>query len=134
MHEASLVRSLILQVLDSAKPYPLGLVRKIFVSTGPLSGVESLLVAQSFQDQRAEFGLESCELEIEESPLEGECLGCNDDFVIVDFVFRCPRCHSTSIRVTHGDGFFLLRIEVEELDSALCTTSGENNLFGKLSN
>jgi hydrogenase nickel incorporation protein HypA/HybF len=134
MHEVSLVRSLLAQVLEAAKPLPPPLIRRVVVSTGPLSGVEPLLVAQAFQDKRTEFGLKSCELEIEESHLEGRCLDCNHDFEIVDFVFFCPKCNSTSIRVTHGDGFFLLRLEVEELDSTLCSTSIKDTLSRKLSN
>ncbi len=125
MHEVSLVRSLLVQVIEAAKSLPPAAIRRIVVSIGPLSGVEPLLVAQAFQFKKDEFGLESCELEIEESRLEGQCLECTHEFEIMDFVFRCPTCRSTSIRVTQGDRVLFLRLEVEAIDSTLCLTTVE---------
>ncbi len=128
MHEVSLVRSLLSQVLTAAKPVPPDLIRKVFVSVGPLSGVEPLLVKQAFDEQRAAFELDRCQLEIEETILEGMCLACNQTLEIVDFAFHCPKCDSGAIRVTQGDGFFLLRLEVEEIDSTLYSTSVHDKL------
>jgi hydrogenase nickel insertion protein HypA len=118
MHEASMVRSLLTQVVEAGKPRPASSIRKVVISIGPLSGVESLLVSQSYQDQRADFGLDFCELEIEDASLEGQCLECLREFEIKDFVFICPSCNSASVQVTTGDGVFLLRLEVDELEPA----------------
>jgi hydrogenase nickel incorporation protein HypA/HybF len=119
MHEVSLVRSLLSQVLVAAEPLPPACIRKVFVSAGPLSGVEPLLVAQSFKDLRANFGLDLCELSIDEPKLEALCLQCNVSFEIVDYVFICPHCQSSSVRVTQGDDFLLLRLEVYDTECSL---------------
>ena len=134
MHEVSLVRSLLSQVLTAAMPVPPVLIRKVFVSVGPLTGVEPLLVEQAFYEQRAAFELDRCQLEIEETILEGMCLDCNHIFEIVDYAFHCPKCDSGAVRVTQGDGFFLLRLEVEETEATPCSTSVHDTLSGKLRN
>lgn len=132
MHEVSLVRSLLAQVVAYAEPLPPASIRKVTVASGPLSGVEPILVAQAFFHEKSLFGLDACELEIEERTLQGQCLECEHSFEIINFNFRCPRCSSTSIQVVSGDGFLLLRIEVEEFCATVCSDPVETTLKNDL--
>ncbi len=114
MHEFSLVRSLISLVIDVAKPVAPAWIRTVHVSLGPLTGVEPVLVQQAFKSSKLSAGLAECGLEIDEQKLEAVCRDCASAFEVVDFVFRCPLCRSGSVRITQGDEFRLLSIEVDE--------------------
>jgi hydrogenase nickel incorporation protein HypA/HybF len=114
MHEVSLVRSLISQAIDAAKPLLPACIRTVRVSVGPLTGVEPLLVQQAFDAHKRSSGLAECELEIDEQSLAAVCLECELAFEVVNYIFRCPSCTSGSVKITQGDEFRLLSIEVDE--------------------
>ncbi|MCY2977801.1 MAG: hydrogenase maturation nickel metallochaperone HypA [Planctomycetota bacterium] len=114
MHEYSLVRRLISQVLEAIESSPPCNVQEVVVSAGPLSGVEPLLVVQAFDQLKSDTGLRGCRLLIEATDLMADCESCRCSFAVQDFVFRCTTCNSSSITVTAGDEFLLLRVKVLE--------------------
>ena len=113
MHEVSLVRSLIAQAIDAVNPVLPAGIRTVRVSVGPLTGVEPLLVKQAFDTLKTSAGLPECGLEIDEQTLEADCLNCASAFEVLNFDFRCPACRSSSVRITQGDEFRLLSIDVD---------------------
>ena len=114
MHEYSLVRRLISHVLEAIELSPPCNVQEVVVSAGPLSGVEPLLVVQAFDQLKSDAGLSGCRLLIEATDLMADCESCRCSFAVQDFVFRCATCNSSSITVTAGDEFRLLRVKVLE--------------------
>jgi hydrogenase nickel incorporation protein HypA/HybF len=112
MHELSLVDALCRQVIAAAAPVPTHDIRLIRVAAGPLSGVEPLLVQQAFETARCSWGLETCELHIDERPLLAVCRQCQAEFEVCNFVFRCAACGSGLVRVTQGDEFRLVSIDI----------------------
>lgn len=123
MHEYSLVRALLSHVraavvFSEAPPVAnRRLVLSVTVSCGPLSGVEPLLVQQAFEVLKQDASNTVCDftraqLAIEEKKLTAECTQCSKEFEVQDFVFRCPICESSSIRVTGGEEFRLLQVEI----------------------
>ncbi len=114
MHEISLVRSLISQVQCAAEPSMPGGIQSIRVRMGALAGVEPLLVQAAFDAMKTSAGMPNCELIIEVQELRAHCQHCGIDFSVLDFVFRCPDCRSSSVRITQGDQFRLVNIDVAE--------------------
>lgn len=112
MHETSLVRSLLMQVEQIAAQHGSACVTRVEVEVGPLSGVEPLLVRSAFDRLVDRSRWPSAELAIEEVSLEARCRSCGAEFSIEDFAFRCPRCASSSVRVTRGDQFRLLNVSI----------------------
>ncbi|MEO8272298.1 MAG: hydrogenase maturation nickel metallochaperone HypA [Aureliella sp.] len=112
MHEFSLVRALIAQVVRAADPLLASSVCAVHVCCGPLAGVESLLVRAAFEQLKPAAGLGNCQLQIEEQPLLARCQSCDTEFEVVDFRFHCPHCQSTSVQVIQGDQFRLISLEV----------------------
>lgn len=112
MHEYSLVRGLLAQACAAAQPLPASSIRAIFVSTGPLAGVETLLVQLAFEQLKTDWGLDQSQLVIGEEALQAVCRDCDQAFDVLDFLFKCPHCGSGSVRITQGDEFRLLRLEV----------------------
>lgn len=114
MHEASLVRSLLRQVADLLAEHGGESVVTIRVEMGPLSGVERPLVEIAFADQVENTPCHGATLQIEEVPLSAVCRDCGNKFNIERFRFLCPSCDSTQVRVTGGEDFRLLDIEIQQ--------------------
>lgn len=130
MHEYSLVRALLSQVnaavVSSEAPPVLSRlpVHGVTVSCGSLSGVEPLLVQQAFDALKQDASNTACDfsrsqLKIEEERLTAECTACDKAFEVQDFMFQCPTCASSSIRVTGGEEFRLLQVEIGDTEENL---------------
>ncbi len=114
MHEASLVRSLLRQVSELLVEHGGDSVVLIRVEMGPLSGVERPLVEIAFADQVASTTCRGAALQIEEVPLSAICRDCGNEFDVERFRFVCPACESARVRVTGGEDFRLLDIEIRQ--------------------
>jgi len=112
MHEASLVRALLTQVGNLLVEHNGEAVEVVRVEMGPLSGVESALVEIAFQQQVGSTPCRGATLKIEEVPLAAVCRDCGDEFNIEHFRFKCIACGSNRVRITHGDEFRLLDVEI----------------------
>lgn len=113
MHEYSLVRSLLKQVGDLLVEHGGESVQRVRVEMGPLSGVERALVEIAFADQVEHTPCRGAILQVEDIPLTAVCRDCEAEFEIQRFRFQCPLCQSPQVRVTAGDEFRLLDIEIQ---------------------
>lgn len=117
MHEHSLVRSLLGQVERLRIEQGGEQVREVRVENGPLSGVESMLVAAAFARLRHDIPAAAvAELFIDEAPLEVQCPRCGRDSEVRDFRFRCGCCGHDAVRVVRGDTFQLVSVTLDVPD------------------
>ncbi len=113
MHEFSLVKSLLLQVVDIAEQHHAACVQEVRIEIGPLTGVEKILVQEAFHLLVSEYVSSDCRLIIVEVPLQGVCDSCKKSIVIQDFRFQCATCGSSNIHITSGDTFRLLDVTID---------------------
>jgi hydrogenase nickel incorporation protein HypA/HybF len=114
MHEESLTRALLSQVIAVADANHATRVQQIEVSCGGLSGVEPLLLQEAFQRIQTEY--ECCRnavLSIHDPGLPAQCRDCRTTFQIQDFRFRCPVCSSSALQVLDGDCLKLLNVSLQ---------------------
>jgi hydrogenase nickel incorporation protein HypA/HybF len=110
MHEYSLANALAEQVRDIARQNSATAVTEIVVASGPLAGVEPLLLASAFKQVATDELLCQSRLIIEEVPLRIHCDACESDSELKDFVFRCPHCGADATRVIGGDAVMLCHV------------------------
>jgi hydrogenase nickel incorporation protein HypA/HybF len=67
-----------------------------------------------FEAITRETDLEALQLEIEVCPLQCCCRRCGCEFVVQDYLFRCPDCASLETECIGGDELELAYMEVEE--------------------
>lgn len=115
MHEYSLVRSLLTQVREAARPHVDSVLDEVVISIGPLAGVEPLLLASAFESLTTNTEYRGTRLVIEQPPLRLECQSCECGFETEQVDFVCPACASVRTRVIAGDGVILLRLVLREL-------------------
>lgn len=118
MHEMSLARTLWNQVHKVWSERSECEIAQVDVESGPLSGVEPLLLLTAFdQLTMAETG-NAIPLVIHEVPLTANCYDCGCDVPLENFRFTCPRCGGRRLTETQGDCLKLLSIDFRVLDSS----------------
>ena len=113
MHERSLVKGLIGQVLEAARTRCLGRLHEIQLRIGEFSGVEPRLVEIAFLEMRPEFWETEVRLSIDVVPLTAMCQSCHVEFAIQGFRFVCPACGSGQVSVISGEEMQLVSIKAE---------------------
>lgn len=122
MHEASLIQDMMDQVRGVKSAHDIQTVAEILIEIGPLSGVEPLLVEQSFQWLVGGTEFERTRLTIIPVPLLATCRDCRHEFEVLDFFFCCSQCNSYQVQVTSGDQVRLVSITADS-NSAPCPLS-----------
>ncbi|NIR49171.1 hydrogenase maturation nickel metallochaperone HypA [candidate division KSB1 bacterium] len=114
MHELTIANSIVSTVMEEIDRRDLPPVERIVVRIGALSDVVPEALQFNFEVITNDTVLANTELEIEHVPLEGTCRMCHHDFAVDDFMFTCPSCHSTDIRVTQGEELDIAYLEVAD--------------------
>jgi len=117
VHERSLVKSLINQVLDETHARGLGRIHGIHLQIGEFSGVEPRLVESAFREMALEQWETEVTLLVEVVPLTACCQACRDSFSVTGYRFACPRCGSGRVDVTAGEELRLVSLTAERQTS-----------------
>ena len=113
MHEYSIVQSLVDSV-EKACGTPAGVVHRIEVRIGELSGVDCELLATAFEVFRAGTICERATMTIDRTPARWICPKCNAEIPRGN-ALRCAGCKGPA-HLDSGDEIILQRIEVEAPD------------------
>ena len=134
MHDASLARALLNQVVEIARDRAGREVLEIIVQIGPLSGVEPLLLVEAFARESAPSGLVTGMgvLTVREVPLTVRCRTCGRESCLEDFTFRCSHCAADEVDVVQGDGLILESVlfrepAARELEKTAVAVLGESS-------
>lgn len=112
MHERSLARAVLRQV-ERIRRDRGGVVRRVRLSVGVLSGVEPLLLDAAFHDLAARMLDPDVALEINDAPLDFTCGSCGADSTRSDLCFACPTCGLGDVTITGGDAVILESVDLE---------------------
>lgn len=113
MHERSLVKTLIEQILEELRTRRLGRLHEVQLQMGEFSGVESTLVASAFAEMSTEYWEQEVLLRIDVVPLTAACQNCGNGFHVQSFRFLCPQCGCGDVQVTAGEGMQLASLRAE---------------------
>lgn len=114
MHEMSIAEGIVDIALDTAKENHGQKVKSIQVQIGRLSGVEPDALHFCFDAVTKGTIAEGARLDIEVVPIKGQCLECNHEFSVENYLFRCPQCESTVVHVSSGRELRVLSIDIDE--------------------
>jgi hydrogenase nickel incorporation protein HypA/HybF len=114
MHEASIARMILRQVLLVESDHPGMSAAAAAVEVGPLSGVEPLLLLAAFEQVVVELPRAKLPLTVREVALTITCQQCGGESIMENFQFTCGHCGSSHVQVTRGDGIQLLHVDLQE--------------------
>ena len=110
MHERSLVRSLIEQVVGEMQSRGIERIVSVQLQIGEFSGVEPALVELAFAEEAARTWDSAVRLNLEVVPLSATCRVCGAAFRVEQFRFVCPDCGAGSVEVTAGEEMRLVSL------------------------
>ena len=113
MHERSLVKLIIEQVLEETRSRRLGRIDEILIQIGEFSGVEPRLVKSAFAEMALDFWDTEVRLSIDVVALAAMCQMCQTTFLIKNFDFVCPHCSASKIEIIAGEELKILSIRAE---------------------
>lgn len=112
MHELSVCQALLDQVALIANQHRATNVANITVQIGPLSGVESGLLAQAFPLARAGTIAEAAQLAIEPTPVRVHCDTCGAETDAAVNRLLCGACGDYRTYLVSGDELLLVSVEL----------------------
>ncbi len=114
MHELSLCEALIDQVTDIAREQQVSSVSDIFVSVGPLSGVEGPLMQNAFPIAAAGTVADQAALHLETTGIRVRCDECGEESDARMNNLVCAACGDWRTTLISGDELILQRVVMGE--------------------
>jgi len=113
MHELAICQSLIGQVADVARANHATAVAEIFVTIGPLSGVEPPLMRNAFPIAAAGTVASDATLHLEATAIRVRCSSCNEESDVEANLLVCRHCGDWRTELVSGDELVLQRVVME---------------------
>jgi hydrogenase nickel incorporation protein HypA/HybF len=113
MHELALTQSILNIALAEAAGHQAAKVLEIHIKAGVLAGVLPQLVQEYFNIISVGTAAEQARLFIEKVPAAITCLDCGAASEVERYIFACPACNSSHIRLVEGRDFYVDSLEVE---------------------
>lgn len=113
MHELAICQALIGQVADVAREQRASSVSDIYVSVGPLSGVEGPLLRNAFPIAAAGTIATAAKLHLQTMPIRVFCEECGEESEAAMNRLVCESCGDWRTRLVSGDELLLQRVVLE---------------------
>ena len=114
MHELSVAHSLLELIEEHSKANDASSVLSVKIQVGRLSGIEPELLESAFDVVKRDSVAHDAKLIMDVVDVRIRCNHCQKESVLEDFVFFCPECGATDVRVLEGEGMFLQSLEMEK--------------------
>lgn len=113
MHEASIAISLIETVADLCQKEGYSSIESVRLKVGKAAGILPDALLFAFDVAKAGTPASQAQLIIEYIPLGGFCRECSSEFESEErFIYSCPDCQSSAIKITRGDEMQIVDMEV----------------------
>lgn len=113
MHELSVANSIISSLEKLKAENGFEILRKVDLSIGRLSGVNSEALRFALESLREDTLLGSAVLEINEKDLRIKCNICGAETDVQQFDFKCSNCGESDYDIVSGDTLEISEIEVD---------------------
>ncbi len=113
MHEASIAISMVETVTGLCQQEGYESIERVRLKVGRAAGILPDALLFAFDVAKVGTAADNAELHIEYIPLNGICEECGSHFESDErYVFSCPACSSTAIKITGGDELQIVDMEV----------------------
>ena len=116
MHELAICQALIGQVTNVARQENAAAVSDIYVSVGPLSGVEGPLLQNAFPIAAAGTVAGTATLHLDATPIRVRCEECGAESEVEVNRLVCRECGEWRTTLISGDELLLQRVVLGEIN------------------
>lgn len=113
MHEMSIAQSLLDIIREEMDRHKAKHLRSVRLHIGQMSAIVPEALSFCFEVLVAGSELQGARLIMDIVPLKGLCLNCHEEFMIQDYAFECPQCHSPEVKTLAGQDLKIVEMEVD---------------------
>jgi hydrogenase nickel incorporation protein HypA/HybF len=113
MHELSIAQNIINIVRAEMRRYDAKILKSVRLEIGAMSSVVSDSLSFCFDALISDTEFEGARLIIDIIPLHGICAGCDIEFEIKDYCFKCPFCMGRDITTVSGRELSIVEMEID---------------------
>jgi len=113
MHELAICQALIDEVAALARTAHASSITDVYVSVGPLSGVECSLMRNTFPVAGAGTVVSEATLHLQQTPVRVRCEDCAAETEVAANRLICGRCGNWRTHLTGGDELLLQRVVMQ---------------------
>ncbi len=114
MHEFSLCRGLLQQVIQIAEEHQASVIKSVHLKIGPLAGIEAELLKRSFPLVAHGTAAQDTRLEITAAKVTLFCIECRKKSDIKGVQLICPYCKCVNTKLLSGDEMTLDNVVLEQ--------------------
>jgi|Deesub1362A_J573_1020465.scaffolds.fasta_scaffold15846_4 hydrogenase nickel incorporation protein HypA/HybF len=116
MHEVSIAQGILDIIIENSEKYGFKKVNSVLLRVGKASGIVIDALRFAFEVVKKDTIASEADLLIEEIPLGGVCLNCNNSFTTEDsYILECPHCGDISFKITQGRELDIIELDVEDI-------------------
>jgi len=113
MHELSIIAGMFDILEEKTREHGAKKITGVTIRVGRLSGAVPDLLASAFDIYKEGTLAAEARLEVESLPVKVKCGTCGHESTPEQYVFVCPECASTDLKVLEGLDLFIEKIEFE---------------------
>jgi len=113
MHEMSITLSMMEIVREHMAKNGVGRLKRLRIRVGEFTAVEPHAVRFCFEACVKGTSMEGAVLDIEDVPLMGKCVECNEEFCMEYLLQPCPKCDGVAVTRTTGSELDIVSMEAE---------------------
>lgn len=114
MHELAIANSIVKTVVRESEKNGYKSVIAVGLRIGALTDIVPEALEFGFNAIVAGTPLDGARLEIEHIPVKGVCEECHRPFEVHNFVFVCPECGASNIKLEQGQELDITYIEIDD--------------------
>ena len=114
MHELGIITNLFRLIDEIADEHELRKVTQIKFKLGRLQQIVPDMLQFAFESVAKGSRAEDAVLEVEYVPIKMKCQACEQEFVVDDHQYICPKCEQTELEMLQGMEILLESIEGEQ--------------------
>ncbi len=116
MHEVSIAQGILDIIIENSERHGFRKVNSVTLRIGRASGIVVDALRFAFEIVKKDTIASEAELLIEEIPVGGVCLNCNNSFTTEDnYILECPHCGGISFKITKGRELDIIELDVEDI-------------------
>ena len=113
MHEMSIAEGILDIALDTMKQNDATVIHSIQLNLGLMSGVEPDALHFCFDAITKDTPAEGATLNINTIPIKGQCLDCDHEFMVQEYVFVCQFCGGHTVQTVGGRELQVTSIDID---------------------
>jgi hydrogenase nickel incorporation protein HypA/HybF len=114
MHEMGIASSVLDAVRIEAGKYPGSKPSRVGLRVGEWAGVDRESLRFCFEALVMDSDLAGLQLEIDYRERRNRCERCGNEFAVLNYEIRCPRCSSEATAAIGGSELDIAYVELEE--------------------